>query len=153
LYSDGYNLWFFLKGSMYHLVFHRALYLFLYTYPLCHIIKSYSNIGFHFYDDDTQIYFLPSGFTNLQNCLQDIQKWINNVKLKLNPGKTELFLFGSVNALNKIERCFPVEILGHQLLPVNKVCNLSLICDISHLQIISPMSVNLVFLLIVILPL
>jgi hypothetical protein len=70
---------------------------------------SYSIIGYHFYADDTQIYchLLPSGepsdFSNLQNCLQDIQKWINSVKLKLNPGKTEFIVFGSDTTLNKIK--------------------------------------------------
>jgi hypothetical protein len=109
----------------------------LYTYPLCHIIKSYSNIGYHFYADDTQIYCHlspsgePSDFSNLQNCLQDIQKWMNSVKLKLNPGKTEFIVFGSDTTLNKIKHCFPVDILGHQLHPVNKVCNLGVIFDSS----------------------
>jgi hypothetical protein len=109
----------------------------LYTYPLCQIIKSFSNIGYHFYADDTQIYchLTPSGdpsdFSNLQNCLQDIQKWMNSVKLKLNPGKTEFIVFGSEAMLNKIKHCFPVDILGHQLLPVKRVCNLGVFFDAS----------------------
>jgi hypothetical protein len=28
----------------------------LYTYPLSHVITTYSNIGYHFYADETQIY-------------------------------------------------------------------------------------------------
>jgi hypothetical protein len=45
----------------------------LYTYLHCHMIKSYSNIGYHFYSDDTQIYCHlspfgePYDFNNLQN--------------------------------------------------------------------------------------
>jgi hypothetical protein len=66
----------------------------LYTFPLCHIIKSFSKIGYHFYADDTQIYCHltssgdPSDFSYLQKCLQDIPKWINSVKFKLYPGKS-----------------------------------------------------------------
>jgi hypothetical protein len=109
----------------------------LYTYPPCHIIKSYSNtqcyIGYNFYADDTQIYchLLPSDLINLQNCLQDIQKWTNNIKLKLNPGKTEFIVFVSDTTLNKIKHCFPVDILCYQLYPVNKVCILGVIFDSS----------------------
>jgi hypothetical protein len=75
----------------------------LYTYPLCHIK-------------------LFTGHT----------KWMNSVKLKLNPGKTEFMVFGSDTTLNKIKHCFPVDILGHQLHPVNKVCSLGIIFDSSH---------------------
>jgi hypothetical protein len=73
----------------------------------------------------------PSDFSNLQNCLQDIQKWMNSVKLKLNPGKTEFIVFGSEAMLNKINHCFPVDILGHQLSPVKRVCNLGVFFDAS----------------------
>jgi hypothetical protein len=107
----------------------------LYTYPLCHIITSYSNIRYYSYAGDTQIYChlslsgKPSDFINLQNCLQDIQKWMNSVKLKLNPGKTEFIVFGSDTTLNKIKHCFPFDVLVYQLHPVNKVCNLGVIFD------------------------
>jgi hypothetical protein len=40
---------------------------------------------------------------------------MNSAKLKLNPGKTELIVFGSEAMINKIKHCFPVDIVGHQL--------------------------------------
>jgi hypothetical protein len=54
---------------------------------------------------------------------------MNSVKLKPNPGKNEFIVFGSEAMLNKIKHCFPVDILGHQLSPVKRVCNLGVFFD------------------------
>ena len=50
-------------------------------------------------------------------------------KLKLNPDKTEFILFGSKSQRNKIASCFPIDILGGNLTPTDKVRNLGVWFD------------------------
>ena len=109
----------------------------LYTYPLCQIIKSYKNISYHFYADDTQLYCKLSSSTistdlsNLSKCLSDVQNWMNSAKLKLNPDKTEFIVFGSESMMNMTKNHFPLDILGHLLSPINTVRNLGVVFDSS----------------------
>jgi len=109
----------------------------LYTYPLCQIIKSYKNISYHFYADDTQLYCKLSPSTistdllNLSKCLADVQSWMISAKLKLNPDKTEFIVFGSKSLLSMTKNYFPIDILGHLLSPINTVRNLGVVFDSS----------------------
>ena len=50
-------------------------------------------------------------------------------KLKLNPDKTEFILFGSNVQRSELSKCFPVDILGNQLTPSDKVRNLGVFFD------------------------
>ena len=50
-------------------------------------------------------------------------------KLKLNPGKTEFITFGSKRQRDKLKACFPIDILGSPLCPVNSVRNLGVWFD------------------------
>ena len=57
---------------------------------------------FHFYADDSQIYFsfdssscCLSVVSHIQGCLSDISSWMSLNKLKLNGDKTELLIIGS----------------------------------------------------------
>jgi len=74
----------------------------LYTAPLLHIINH------HFYADDSQILSsdtpenLPSLFTNMAHCFQDIQNWMIQYKLQLNVDKTETMLVGTKHKLSSI---------------------------------------------------
>jgi hypothetical protein len=52
-------------------------------------------------------------------------------KLKLNLEKTEFILFGSEYSRKKLMTCFPINILGNSLYPVEKVRNLGVIFDSS----------------------
>jgi hypothetical protein len=89
----------------------------LYTYPLSHIINAYKGIKYHFYADKTQIYchLSPSNhqtvFTELQDCLNDIQNWMGASKPKLNPDETEFIMFSSPSTLNKVSHDIPSNIL------------------------------------------
>ena len=62
----------------------------LYTNTISSIIHSHSSINYHFYADDTQLYitFSPENFSHfikkLNNCLNDIQNFMFENKLKLN---------------------------------------------------------------------
>ena len=107
----------------------------LYTSPLSKVISAYEGIKFHFYADDTQLYFhlnpnsTKASFQQLQHCLVDIQNWMSSNKLKLNPDKTEFILFGNDKQRELLKSCFPIEILGSDLLPTDKVKNLGVTFD------------------------
>ena len=50
-------------------------------------------------------------------------------KLKLNPDKTEFIIFGSKRQRDKLKACFPIDILGSPLSPVDSVMNLGVWFD------------------------
>ena len=64
----------------------------------------------------------------LKSCLDDVKKWLSANKLKLNPEKTEFIIFGS-KLREKLNKSFPVDILGNFLSPVGAVGNLGIWFD------------------------
>ena len=54
---------------------------------------------------------------------KDVKKWLSANKLKLNPDKTEFIVFGSKIHHEKLNKSFPVNILGNFLSPVGEVRN------------------------------
>ena len=73
----------------------------LYTGPLINFLAT-KGIGCQCYADDLQLYFVFEAFTpnvvfNIEQCLKEIQLWMQINFLKLNPDKTEMFLIGSKN--------------------------------------------------------
>ena len=73
----------------------------LYTTPLSKIIRLHLHIKFHFYADNTQLYIhlshnnASAALAKLNVCLHDVQQWVSLSKLKPNPEKTEIIVFGS----------------------------------------------------------
>ena len=60
-------------------------------------------MSYHCYADDTQLFLsFPPSDTQVSNrisaCLRDIQSWMDNHHLKLNPGKTELIFFPALTS-------------------------------------------------------
>ena len=107
----------------------------LYTTPLSKVIQNHPGIGFHFYADDTQLYVhlthknVSHAFDRLERCLEDVKKWLSANKLKLNPDKTEFIVFGSKIHREKLDKNFPVNILGNFLSPDGVVRNLGVWFD------------------------
>ena len=72
-------------------------------------------------------------------CLDYIKKWFPANKFKLNPDKTEFIIFGSKIQHEKLNKSFPVNILGNFLSPVGVLRNLGVWFDsdfsfLSHVQ-------------------
>ena len=63
----------------------------LYTTPLSKVIPRHTNIKFHIYADDTQLFVhlcyknATSAFDKLTSSLQDVQEWMSSSMLKLIP--------------------------------------------------------------------
>ena len=51
-------------------------------------------------------------------CLDGVKEWMSSSNLKLNSDKTEIIIFGSKRHTDKLKACFPVDILGNPLCPV-----------------------------------
>ena len=93
----------------------------LYTTPLGQVIRKYTGVHYHFYADDTQLFIHLSpddslkSFDRLKSCLNGIQVWMSENKLKLNPDKTEFIVFGAKDRHKWLSDSFPVNILGNCL--------------------------------------
>ena len=107
----------------------------LYTTPLSKVTRNHPSIDFHFYADDTQLYVhlthknVAHACDRLKSCLEDVKKWLSASKLKLNTDKTEFIVFGSKIQREKLNKSFPVNILGYFLFPVGAVRNLGVWFD------------------------
>ena len=107
----------------------------LYTSPLSTLFGKHKGVSFHFYADDTQLYVhlshrnASAAFDKLNRCLQDVKEWMSASKLKLNPNKTEFIIFGSKKQRERLNTCFPIDILGNPLHPTESVRNLGVWFD------------------------
>ena len=107
----------------------------LYTSPLSTLIGKHKGVNFHFYADDTQLYVhlsyrnASAAFDKLNRCLQNVKEWMSASKLKLNHDKTEFILFGSKKQRERLNTCFPIDILGNPLHPTESVRNLGVWFD------------------------
>ena len=70
-----------------------------------------------------------AAFDKLNRCLQDVKEWMSASKLKPNPDKTEFILFGSKKQRERLNVCFPIDILGNHLHPTKSVRNLGVWFD------------------------
>ena len=108
----------------------------LYTSPVGSIIRKHG-LSFHIYADDTQMYisFNPripeacqTALSKLELCITELSNWMTVNKLKLNHNKTEFFIAGTTQGLNKLS---PVELkVGNDMIkPSTSVRNLGIIFD------------------------
>ena len=103
------------------------------TTPLGHLIRKYTGIKYHFYADDTQlfIHLFPDDSLKsldcLKSCLNDIQVWMSENKLKLNPDKTEFIVSDAKDRYKWLSDSFPVYMLGNCLSPTDVAHNLGVL--------------------------
>ena len=106
----------------------------LYITSLSQVIANHS-LSHHLYADDTQVYISLSqsnrqeSLSTLTYCLTDILSWMESIKLKLNPDKTDLIIIGTEQQRNKVINHFPVKLLGSDTFPSDTVRNLGVIFD------------------------
>ena len=99
------------------------------------IIRKHKGIKFHFYANDSQVYVhlskknASAAFEKLNRCLDDVKECMSTSKLKLNPDKTEFIIFGLKKKRDKLRACYPIDILGSPLCPVDLVKNLGVWFD------------------------
>ena len=105
----------------------RLLLFTMYTTTFSQIIDNFKPLWHCLYADDTQIYdniipkTTPQIFHTLKDCLQAIQKWLAENRLKLNPDKMEFMIFGSSTQKALLADFFPIDLLGSQCSPTQKV--------------------------------
>lgn len=83
----------------------------LYMTPLGQLISEFSDVAYHLYADDVQLYcsFKQTELHKLDNliaCLTAIKTWLNNNHLQLNCAKTETLIIAPDMALPLIKRHF-----------------------------------------------
>ena len=107
----------------------------MYIAPLGHIANKYG-VSYHLYADDIQMYILfePSTealettTTLLENCVNEINVWLQNNFLKLNEAKTELLLVGQKSRLSNIPPA-RLNIKTHTVEPSSSVRDLGVVFD------------------------
>jgi hypothetical protein len=108
----------------------------VYTTPVGNIIRGHG-LKYHIYADDTQVYvsFNPkvlgaheAALSQLESCIHELKDWMRKNKLKLNPGKTEFFIAGTVQNLIKIPPV-TLKVDGSIIKPSDTVRNLGIVFD------------------------
>uniref|UniRef100_A0A674PN03 Reverse transcriptase domain-containing protein n=1 Tax=Takifugu rubripes TaxID=31033 RepID=A0A674PN03_TAKRU len=116
----------------------------LYMLPLGNIIRQHG-INFHCYADDTQLYLSmkpeeTEKLVKLQTCLKDIKSWMSSNFLLLNPGKTEVMVFGPEPLRDRLDHMITLD--GISLTSSLSVRNLGVTFDQnlsfnSHIKLVS----------------
>ena len=104
----------------------------LYTHALPKYVK---RCDYHLYADDTQIYksFHPADVERALECLSEtlvsLSQFSDKHHLRLNAAKTQLILFGPVNARNEVRDRMGLMLGAEQIIPSKCVKNLGLLID------------------------
>src|SRR5881296_1092768 len=112
-------------------------------FSISHILEN-TNISFHLYADDTQLYISfsssdsSSALASLSHTLDFVYSWLTLNRLSVNPNKTEYLLIGTQQQRSKITDS-SLSFHGTALVPVSSARNLGVVfeSDLSFDQHIS----------------
>lgn len=105
----------------------------LYTTPLSYLLTD-SDVSFHFYADDTQLYSSfsapdsPTALAAMSNALDSVYSWLSSNYLSLNPSKTEYLLIGTNQQRSKVTHG-TLSFSGYVIQPSTSARNLGVIFD------------------------
>ena len=105
----------------------------LYTTPLTQLLHD-SNVSFHLYADDTQLYISFSStdslthLTRMSQVLDSIHRWLSSNYLALNPSKTEFILVGTSHQRAKVTSD-TITFSSHTISPSESARNLGVVFD------------------------
>ena len=106
----------------------------LYTQPLSKTIRHHS-LYHHSFSDDNQL-FISANLAQLQeiirtsqSCISDVQAWMQNNKLQLNPDKTKIILIASKHNQKSLSLPFSVDLNGTSIHLFSPVRNLGVTFD------------------------
>jgi hypothetical protein len=105
----------------------------LYTTPLSYLIAT-SQVSYHLYADDTQLYisFESSHATNslltLSSVLDSVHSWLTSNRLSVNPSKTEYLIIGTPQQRSKLMSS-DITFRGTIISPSQSTRNLGVIFD------------------------
>ena len=97
-------------------------------------ILRHHNIGYHIYEDDTQLYISfkckdpLESLTRLNMCISDIRVWMIKNKFKINDSKTEFIIFRSPLLKQNLSD-LSVSVGDMQVSPSSKVRDLGVVFD------------------------
>ena len=106
----------------------------LHTQPLSKIIQHHS-LYHHSFSDDNQLYIstslpqLQEIIRTSQSSISDVQAWMHNNKLQLNPNKTEVILITSKHDQKSLSLPFSVDLNGTSIHLSSSVRNLGVTLD------------------------
>jgi hypothetical protein len=106
----------------------------MYTLPLGNILRHHG-ASYHIYADDTQYYVKinsnwASTLTQIENCISDVNEWMNHNFLKLNQDKTEFIIF-KPRQRHLLPNNYCLNISDCSLTPATHVKNLGVFLDSS----------------------
>ena len=95
--------------------------------------NNFISVSYHFYEDDTQLYFKISekdkDYQKLTDIGLEIKNWTRTRKLKLNANKTEMILIGSRIGFSRLNFDHETQFLGTNLNFTSYVRNIGFIFD------------------------
>ena len=73
--------------------------------------------------------YIAQSLIFVQNCMLEIQVWMNQNILKLNPSKTEFMIISNLTQRKKVAHIFPVELLNQNFAEIDSIRNLGVAFD------------------------
>ena len=104
----------------------------VYISPVGRVINSYSDVRYHKYADDTQVYIElkdNSSMASLSECISHVQYWFLTNKLQLNSDKSDAIVYGTVQRHARVASPKSMSVAGADILTGVKIKSLGVTLD------------------------